>query len=164
MAPAVLLIAGLIFMVDASFMLGKVEGKGVGIANAVIGIAMAIYAILLGYTAKAPGELIVAGLAITFSIFYIVLAWNIFLGADFNSLGWICLGAGIFVGLSSYFFFNAGDVRFGIFAASWSVLFFAASGNMLLQKNWGKPIGILMWFQSVITLLVPAFLMMAGKW
>ena len=151
MSAIVLLLAAMIFMVDAAFMMGKVEGKGAAVANAVVGILMSFYSIVLAMGAKDSGSLIVAGLAITFSVFYIVLAWNLFVGCEFKSLGWICIAAGIYVGLCSYFFFGAGDLRFGAFAASWSVLFFAAAGNMLLGKNWGMPIGILMAVQSVVT-------------
>lgn len=151
-------------MVDAAFMLGKVKPQGAATVNAVVGFVMLVAAIFLASSAKDSVSLITSGLAMAFCIFYLILAWDLFGDYDLAGLGWYCLGAGVYVALASYFYFTAGDVRFGIFAISWAVLFLAAFGSLALQKAWGKFIGWLLAVESIVTLLIPAFLMFIGKW
>lgn len=164
MGAIVLLIAAFIFMVDAAFMLGKVKPKGAATANAIVGGLMSVLGILIAFTSQDAGGLVVAGLSMAFAMFYLILAWDLFGEHDLSGLGWYCLGAGLYVALSAYYFFSVGDVRFGIFGICWAVLFLAAYGSMALQKAWGTFIGWLLAVESVVTLLVPAFLMITGKW
>lgn len=164
MAAIVLLLAAFIFLVNAAFMLGKVEPKGAATANAIVGSLIAVLGLWLAGTAKDGGTLIIAGLALTFSIFYLTLSWDLFGGHDMVGLGYYCLGAGLYVALTCYYYFSVGDVRFGIFALSWAVLFLAAFGAMAMKWAWGSFIGWLLAIEGIITLLIPAFLIMAGKW
>ncbi|WP_258359670.1 AmiS/UreI family transporter [Moorella sulfitireducens (nom. illeg.)] len=164
MAAIVLLIASFIFLVDAAFMFGKVNPKGAATANAIVGSLMAVLGLWLSGTARDGATLIVAGLTMAFSMFYLILAWDLFGEHDLTGLGYYCLGAGLYVALTSYFYFSIGDLRFGIFALSWAVLFLAAFASMALKLAWGKFIGWLLAIEGVITLLIPAFLIMAGKW
>jgi hypothetical protein len=50
--PIVLLIAALIFIVDAAFLFGKADPKGTGVANVVIGVPMAIMGMYIGFSAE----------------------------------------------------------------------------------------------------------------
>ncbi|GFN22547.1 AmiS/UreI family transporter [Thermanaeromonas sp. C210] len=164
MVAIILLIAAFIFLVDAAFMLGKVNSKGAATANAIVGALMAVLGLWSSGTAKDEGTLIVAGLTMAFSMFYLIFAWDLFGDYDLTGLGYYCLGAGLYVALTSYFYFNAGDLRFGLFAFSWAVLFLAAFASMALKLAWGRFIGWLLAIEGIVTLLFPAFLIMIGKW
>lgn len=164
MAAIVLLGAAFIFLVNGAFMLGKIEGKGAAAPNAVIGTLIAILSLLIAWGAKDAGTYIVAGLAMTFSIFYLTLAWGLFGGHDLRGVGWYCLAAAIFVAFTAVFYATVPDLRFFLFAVAWAILFFLAFLAMALGASLAKLIGWLLIIESVVTLMYPAFLILAQWW
>jgi hypothetical protein len=167
MGAMVLLIAAFIFIVDALFLFGKADPKGTGVANISIGVPMLAMGLAIGFTSEGVAFLmIVASLAIAFAVFYIILGWCLLANYDLKALGWYCLGCGLWVPLASLFFFTAGgDWLFGLFAIAWSALFLAAWVNLV----WGNALAgaITRWILavgSVITLLIPAYLLTTGGW
>ncbi len=167
MGAMVLLIAAFIFIVDALFLWGKADPKGTGVANVGIGVTMLAMGLGIGFTSGGnPFLMIVCSLAIAFALFYIILAWCLLAGYDLKALGWYCLGCGLWVPLSSLFFFtDGGDPFFGVFALVWSAIFLAAWVNLIWgNKLAGAIVRWLLLIGSVVTLMIPAFLLTTGKW
>lgn len=165
MGPIVLLLAAFVFILDAAFLFGKADPKGTGVANAVIGTLMAIMGLHIGFTSEGNAfPMILSSLSVTFASFYLILAWCLLKDYDLKALGWYCLGAALWVGFATYFFFGA-DKIFGVFGLAWMVLFFAAFTNLAKGSALG---GVLTrWLLAVcapITLMIPAFLLIIGKW
>ncbi|MGQ9599425.1 MAG: AmiS/UreI family transporter [Anaerolineae bacterium] len=167
MGAIVLLTAAFIFIVDALFLWGKADPKGTAVANVAIGVQMLAMGLAIGFTSGGNAFLmIVCSLAVAFALFYIILGWCLLAGYDLKALGWYCLGCGIWVPLSSLFFYTqGGDPYFGTFAIAWSVIFLAAWVNLI----WGNKLAgaIVRWFLlvgSVVTLIIPAYLLITGHW
>jgi hypothetical protein len=165
MGAIVLILASLIFIVNAAFLLGKIkQTQTVGTANAVVGVLIMTVSILNGVAATNAGGLINAGLGMSFSLFYLMLAWDLLKDYELTGLGWYCLGAGLYSCLATYFYFSVGDMWFTIFGISWAILFFVSFGSMGLGKAWSKVVGWLLAVESITTLLIPGFLLVIGKW
>lgn len=165
MGAVVLILASLIFIVNAAFLLGKIEdAKSVGASNLAVGVLIMIVAVVNGFTATSEYALVNAGLGMAFCLFYLMLAANCLGNFDFANIGWYCLGAGLYTAMATYFYFSVGDVIFGLFGLSWVVLFFVTFGSMALRKPWGKIVGWLLATEGIVTLLVPGFLLLIGKW
>lgn len=165
MAALVLVMASFIFIVDAAFMAGKVPPQPAAVANLIVGTVIGIMGLYLGVTAGGNSALlVVSGLSMTFAMFYLMLALSILGGYSLEGVGWYCLGATLFVALASLYYFSNGDMRFGVFGLAWAVLFFAAFGSLALNKPWGKAISLILGVESIVTLLAPAYLMLAGMW
>lgn len=167
MAPVMLVIASFMFMVDAAFLFGKADPKGTGVVNAIVGILMAIMGLYVGFTSGGKAfPVILCTLGVSFSMFYMILAWSLLAGYDLKALGWYCLGAGLWVLLTALFFFTPGGDRiFGICALIWAVLFLTAWGNLTFGSaisgaitRWILAVG------SIITLMIPAYLLITGSW
>lgn len=74
MGAVVLILASLIFIVNAAFILGQIkQPQTVGTANAVVGVLIMTVSILNGIAATDAGGLINAGLGMSFSLFYLIL-------------------------------------------------------------------------------------------
>lgn len=167
MGSIVLLLAAFIFMVDAAFLFGKADPKGTGVANVAVGVVMNVCGLQIGFTAGGNSFLmILCGLTMAFSLFYIILGWCLLSGYDLKALGWHCLGAGLFTLLSAIFFFGAGgDAIFGVFALTWAALFLSAWLNLSYGTKWaGFLVKWILTVDSVITLLLPAYLLITGGW
>ncbi|MGI6097326.1 MAG: AmiS/UreI family transporter [Dethiobacteria bacterium] len=165
MAAVVLLLASFIFAVDAAFMFGKLEPKPTAAANAVVGAVMMVIGVVIGFTAAGdPVLMIITGLTMAFSIFYLLLAWGLLCDHKLNALGWHCLMAGLFCLASSWFFFGIGDMYFGIFAIAWGILFLIAWISLVYEKPWNNLIAWLLSVECIFTLFIPAFLLLSGKW
>ena len=167
MGPIVLMIAAFVFILDAAFLFGKADPKGTGVANAIVGTMMAAMGLHIGFTAGGNAFLmILSTLSVAFAMFYLILAWCLLAEYDLKALGWYCLGPGLWVLLAAYFFFAvAGDNIFGVFALSWSLLFLAAWVNLSFgNAAAGAVTRWILAIDSVITLLIPAFLLIIGKW
>lgn len=164
--PAIaLLLAAFIFAIDGMFMFGKLDPKLVGVANAVIGLIQGSIGVVIGFTAGGnPVLLVITGLIMAFSVFYLILAWGLLSGYKLNALGWHCLIGGLWCFGSSWFFFGLGDWRFGIFGIIWGVLFLSAWIALAFEKPLNKLIGSLLWFCCIVTLLIPAYMMTVGMW
>ncbi len=167
MAPIVLVLASFMFMVDAAFLFGKADPKGTAVVNAIIGILMAVMGLHIGFTAEGNAFLmILSTLSVSFATFYLVLAWCLLGEYDLKALGWYCLGPGLWVLLAALFFFTVGGDRiFGVFSLSWSLLFLSAWGSLTFGN--AKAAAITRWIlaiDSIITLMIPAYLLITGKW
>lgn len=167
MGAIVLLLAALIFIVDAAFLWGKADAKGAAVSNILIGIPMMVIGLWLGFTADGDAfAMILCSLSLAFSLFYLIFGWSLLNGSDMKGLGWYCLGPGIWVPLCSIFFFTqGGDWILGVFAIIWAVLFLAAWVNLV----WGHPIAAALtrWILaigSIVTLMLPAYLLITGGW
>ncbi|MEX0698418.1 MAG: AmiS/UreI family transporter [Acidimicrobiia bacterium] len=167
MGPVVLLAASFLFLADSAFLFGKAEAKGMGAVNAVLGGLMAIMGLQIGFTANGEAfSLILSTLSLTFATFYLVLAWSLLGGFALKGLGWYCLGAGLWVLISAFYFFvEARDNYFGVFALVWSILFLAAWGNLSYDNaRLGKVVRWILGVGSIITLMIPAYLLIVGQW
>jgi len=167
MAPIVLLIASFMFMVNAAFLFGKADPKATGVVNAIIGILMAIMGLQIGFAADGNAfPLILSTLSVSFAMFPMILAWCLLMSYDLKALGWYCLGPGLWVLLTAYFFFTvAGDAILGVFALSWSALFLAAWGNMSFSNpTCGAITRWILAIDALITLMIPAYLLITKAW
>ncbi|GEM_PF-1641951 len=169
MGPIILLLAAFIFIVDAAFLFGKADPKGAGVANVAVGVIMNTCGLQLGFTAGGNSFLmILCGLTMAFSLFYIVLGWCLLAGYDLKALGWLCLGAALFTLLSAVFFFGlgtTGNTILGIFALTWATLFATAWLNLAFGTKWaGFLVKWILVVDSLITLMIPAYLLITGGW
>lgn len=166
MGAVILIIAGGIFFINALFLYGMLEGKSVGFSNYAFGAILGALTLYVGFTAgNNLGALLTTAMVFLFVLFYIKLGGVLVQGQDGKALGWFCLYATIFVLLCAYYYFAiTPDVRFAIFSLSWALLFFVSFLTLGLGKAYGKVVATILLVEAFVTLQIPGFLMLAGKW
>lgn len=168
MSPVILLIGSFMFIIDAMFLLGRADPKSTGVTNAVAGTLVAVAGLQVGFTADGSSLLIFfSSLALVFAGFYLVLAACLLAGFELKALGWWCLASGIWMGFSVHFFgWGPGnDALFAIFAVTWTVLFLAAAASLLAEHGPSTfLVPRLLLVDSIVTLMVPAYLLIIGSW
>ncbi|WP_418057458.1 AmiS/UreI family transporter [Pimelobacter simplex] len=168
MSPVILTIGSFMFIIDAMFLLGRADPKSTGVANAVAGGIIGVAGLQVGFTANGvPVLLFLSSLAIIFAGFYLILAGCLLSGFELKALGWWCLGASFWAVFSVHFFAwgPGNDLLFAIFAVTWVVLFFSAWLS-LNHDHRGAAVVVpwLLLFDSVVTLMLPAYLLITGDW
>lgn len=168
MSPVILTIGAFMFIIDAMFLLGRADPKSTGVANAVAGGIIGVAGLQVGFTANGvPALLFLSSLALVFAGFYLILAGCLLAGFDLKALGWWCFGAGLWAIFSVHFFgWGPGDdLLFTLFAVTWVVLFLGAWLSLNHEHRVAAVVvPWLLLFDSVVTLMLPAYLLIIGEW
>jgi hypothetical protein len=155
------------FIVDAMFLLGRADPRSVGVTNAVAGTMVAVAGLQVGFTADGSSVMVfLSSLALVFAGFYLILAACLLAGFELKALGWWCLASGLWMGFSVHFFGwgPGGDGLFALFSVTWTVLFLAAALSLLLEHRASTfLVPRLLLLDSVVTLMVPAYLLIIGS-
>lgn len=131
----VMLLIGMLLLVNAAWLQGKVETRDVGVFNLVVGIVTVFYAAYLGLK---EGNAHLAAAFMLFGMTYVWVGINALRGAtDQKALGVYCLLVAILTLPFAFKTFQAGDVVFTLewvaFGITWFLFYklLFAGGNVL---------------------------------
>ena len=156
----VLLMVGFVFFCNGMTLLGKTGAKEVGVLNLAVGIIISICA----WQLHGLGLTGATALISAFALIYFMVAGIFIHGHDGKGLGWFCLFATVVFLWYALHFYGAGLVFIGLFCAAWGVLLFFVWLAFALGKGVTTTVAYLFLIESIITLLIPAMLLITEKW
>jgi len=156
----VLLMVGFVFFCNGMTLLGKTGAKEVGVLNLAVGIIISIAA----WQLHGLGLTSAAALISAFALIYFMVAGIFIHGFDGKGLGWFCLYATVVFVWYGFHFYGAGLVEIGLFCIAWAVLLFFVWTALALGKATATLAAYLFIVESVVTLLIPAMLLLTEKW
>lgn len=166
MVPVVLITYGAVLFVNAFMLLGKAEGRGVGMINALAGTIGIVIGLYISHAQlMAAFSDFVAALVVIFAIVYWLVAAMVLWGLDAKAVGYYCVfGALVCLGWAWGFFAMAGDAWFGAFTFMWAILFGLFAGNLAFAKEWAKITAYYTLVVVFVTLYFPVLLITVGLW
>lgn len=165
MAAVGLLYVGGVLFVNAIMLLGKAEPRSVGVFNLFVGVLQVVVPFYIIATASDPDVILNASGIFLFGFTYLYVGITNLWGFDTSGLGWYCLWVAIIAIVYSLLnFFYFGDPYFGVIWLMWSFLwglFFVLLG---LKREITRFTGWVTMVLAWITCVIPAFLLLAGRW
>ena len=161
-----LFLSGSVLFLNSLMLLGKADGKSVGIFNIFIGtIQMIIPFYLIVVSGQDHWELYNDASIFLFGLTYLYVGFTLLKGLDGSGLGWFSLWVaviGIVYTLTSFIHFHnvVDTLTWGMWAFLW-FLFFLSNA---LNKKIDRYIGRVAFVQSWVTLTIPALLYFLGVW
>jgi len=161
----VLLLVGFVFFCNGMTVLGKTGAKEVGVLN----LAVAILILIAAWQLHTLELTAATALISVFALIYIMVAGIFIHGYDAKGLGWFCLFATVVFLWYGYHFFSLeavipGMMYYAIFCWAWALLVFIVFLVFSLGKALAPAVAWLFLIESVLTLLIPAMLLLTGKW
>jgi hypothetical protein len=162
-----LLFVGAVLFINGIMLLGWVEGKSAIPINFFVGALQVLTPTYLIFTANGDQDAILAASGLyLFGFTYLYVALNLALNLDSTGSGFFCgfvaVCACVYSGLN---FGRLNDNGFGVIWLYWAflwALFFIVLG---LKQDWlTKYTGAVCATQGWVTGLIPAFLLLTGKW
>ncbi len=166
MAAVGLLYVGGALFVNAVMLLGKAEPRSVGIFNLFVGALQVAVPFYIIATAEGdPATILNASGIFLFGFTYLYVGITNLGGFDTSGLGWYCLWVAIIAVVYSLLnFFYIGDPLFGVIWLMWSFLWTLFFILLALKREISRFTGWVTMVLAWITCVIPAFLLLAGKW
>lgn len=162
-----LLFVGAVLFINGVMLLGWVEGKSAIPINFFVGALQVVTPTYLIFTANGDQDTILAASGLyLFGFTYLYVALNLAFNLDSTGSGYFCgfvvACACVFSGLN---FGRLNDKAFGVIWLYWAflwLLFFIVLG---LKQDWlTRYTGAVCAIQGWVTGMIPAFLLLTGKW
>ncbi|WP_066067336.1 AmiS/UreI family transporter [Neobacillus soli] len=161
-----LFLSGAVLFLNSLMLLGKADGKSVGIFNLFVGsIQIIIPFYLLISSDQNNWELYNIAAIFLFGLTYLYVGVTFLKGLDGSGLGWFCLWVAIVAvvyTVTSIIHFHdvVNALTWGMWAFLWSLFFVINT----LKKNIDEYLGKVAFVQSWVTLTIPALLYFLGVW
>lgn len=161
-----LFLSGAVLFLNSLMLLGKADGKSVGIFNIFIGtIQIIIPFYLMVGSGQDHWELYNDASIFLFGLTYLYVGFTLWKGLEGSGLGWFSLWVaviGIVYTITSFIHFHnvVNALTWGMWAFLW-FLFFLSNA---LNKKIDHYIGRVAFVQSWVTLTMPALLYFLGVW
>lgn len=134
----VLLMIGMLLLVNAAWLQGKVETRDVGVFNLVVGVIGVFYS---GYLALVEANAPLSAAFFLFAMTYVWVGINALRGAtDQKALGFYCLLVAILTLPFALKTFQSGDVVFGIEWVAFGITWFLFYKLLYSGSNVVKPL------------------------
>ncbi|MEU2350926.1 AmiS/UreI family transporter [Modestobacter sp. NPDC049651] len=168
MASVGLLYVGAVLIVNGLMLLGRVEARAAAPLNLFVGGLQVLTPTYLIITSGGDETTILAASGLyLFGFTYLYVGINLLAGLDGTGLGWfsafVAVAAVVYAGLN--FGDRLDDPAFGVIWLYWAVLwalFFLVLG--LGRAELTRFTGAVAVVAGVVTCMVPAFLLLTGKW
>lgn len=161
-----LFLSGAVLFLNSLMLLGKADGKSVGIFNLFVGtIQIIIPFYLLISSDQNNWELYNDAAIFLFGLTYLYVGVTFLKGLDGSGLGWFCLWVAIVAvvyTVTSIIHFH--DVVNALTWGMWAFLWFLFFVINTLKKNIDEYLGKVAFVQSWVTLTIPALLYFLGVW
>ncbi|WHY77018.1 AmiS/UreI family transporter [Neobacillus sp. WH10] len=161
-----LFLSGAVLFLNSLMLLGKADGKSVGVFNLFVGIIQIIIPFyLLIVSDQNNWELYNDASIFLFGLTYLYLGITLLKGLEGNGLGWFCLWVAIIAvvyTITSIVHFH--DVVNALTWGMWAFLWFLFFLSNTLKKKIDAYIGIVAFVQSWVTLTIPSILYFLGLW
>ncbi|WML41343.1 AmiS/UreI family transporter [Neobacillus sp. OS1-2] len=161
-----LFLSGAVLFLNSLMLLGKADGKSVGVFNIFVGsIQVIIPFYLLMVSDQTNWELYNDAAIFLFGLTYLYVGTTALKGFEGNGLGWFCLWVAIIAvvyTITSIVHFH--DVVSALTWGMWSFLWFLFFLSNALKKKIDSYLGIVAFVQSWVTLTIPALLYFLGVW
>ncbi len=167
MAMVGLLYVGAVLFLNGLMLLGYVEARSAGPLNIFVGLLQVVTPTYLIFTAGGDADVILSASGLyLFGFTYLYVAFNVLGGFDGTGLGYfslfVAICALVYAGLN---FGRLDDSAFGVIWLYWAflwLLFFLVLG--LGREELTRYTGAVAAIQGWLTGVIPAFLLMTGKW
>lgn len=161
-----LFLSGAVLFLNSMMLLGKADGKSVGVLNIFVGaIQIFIPTYLIIVSNQTNWDFYQNAATFLFGLTYLYVGVISLKGLEGNGLGWFSLWVAIVAvvyALTSIIHFD--DVVNALTWAMWAFLWFLFFLSNALKKNIDSYIGIVALIQSWVTLTIPAMLYFLGVW
>ena len=161
-----LFLSGAVLFLNSLMLLGKADGKSVGVFNLFVGIIQIIIPFyLLMVSDQNNWELYNDAAIFLFGLTYLYVGITVLKGLEGNGLGWFSLWVAIIAvvyTITSFVHFH--DVVNALTWGMWAFLWFLFFLSSTLKKKIDAYIGIVAFVQSWVTLTIPSILYFLGLW
>lgn len=159
MVPVALTIFAAVLFVNAFFLLGQIPGPAAGPLNLLAGILGILAAYFSFDPAASPFTAVLVG---TFGVAFFMLGCTLTWGFDGKALGYYSIFGAIICVL--YATTAMADMRLFGMVISFAVLFALFAAILAFGQPLQRPTGIYTLLVIFFALIIPAFLMMTGRW
>ncbi|PFP28603.1 acetamide transporter [Bacillus sp. AFS073361] len=161
-----LFLSGAVLFLNSLMLLGKADGKSVGLFNIFVGtLQIMIPSYLIVVSRQDHWELYNYASIFLFGLTYLYVGFTSWKGIDGSGLGWFSLWVaivGVVYTLTSIIHFQ--NVVNALTWAMWAFLWFLFFLSNALHKKIDHYIGLVAFVQSWVTLTIPALLYFLGVW
>ncbi|MCM3117702.1 AmiS/UreI family transporter [Neobacillus sp. MER 74] len=161
-----LFLSGAVLFLNSLMLLGKADGKSVGLFNIFVGtLQIMIPSYLIVVSGQNHWELYNYASIFLFGLTYLYVGFTSWKGIDGSGLGWFSLWVaivGVVYTLTSIIHFQ--NVVNALTWAMWAFLWFLFFLSNALHKKIDHYIGLVAFVQSWVTLTIPALLYFLGVW
>jgi hypothetical protein len=161
-----LFLSGAVLFLNSLMLLGKADGKSVGIFNIFVGAIQIIIPFYLLVTSDQNNwELYNIASIFLFGLTYLYVGITLLKGLEGNGLGWFCLWVSIVAvvyTITSIVHFH--DVVDALTWGMWAFLWFLFFLTNTLKKKIDDFLGKVAFVQSWVTLTIPSLLYFLGVW
>lgn len=162
-----LLYVGAVLFLNGLWLLGRIEDKEIGIINIFVGGLTLLISLDLAFGREADAASIrAAGLTLLFTLTYLWVAYNRYVGADGRGLGWFSLFVAITLIPVTIGAFGEAGSTLGLWLAlcwaAWAFLWFLFFLLLALQKPILRLTGRVTVACGILTGWLPGYLMLEG--